>query len=149
MKGSTLPAGAIRLCLVAIYLIALSSCHRAALAGFWLDFKKDRIVKSLSDQGPFGGKREIFWKVSGGRMFSSREFIAFAGKNGWQLIDSLYIPLRRLKKWTYNNSFPFTYSEISDSSMVDVGFPRWIEADIELYRFSTGWVAIEPNEELF
>jgi hypothetical protein len=56
-----------------------------------------------------------------------------------------------MKKWTNNNTFPFTYSEFSDSSVVDVGFPKMIQSDIELYRFSTGWIAIEPGnaEEAF
>jgi hypothetical protein len=133
------------ICFVAIYWITLSSCHKATPAGFWLDFRKNLIVKSISDQGPYGGKREIFWKANSDHTFSSREFIEFANKNGWKLVDSIFIPFERLKKWTNKNTFPFTYSQFSDSSVAEVGLPIWIEADAELYRFSTGWVAVEPG----
>jgi hypothetical protein len=133
------------ICVVTTYWISLTSCHKTTPAGFWLDFRKDLIVKSISDQGPYGGKREIFWKATGGRKFSSQEFIEFAKKNSWQLMDSIFIPLEMLKKWTNNNTFPFTYSQFSDSTIVEVGFPIWIEANVELYRFSTGWVAIQPG----
>ena len=130
---------------VAIYWIAFSSCYKATPADFWLDFRKDLIVKSISDQGLYGGKREILWKAKNDPRFSSQEFIEFAKENGWQLMDSSFIRFKTLKKWTNNYTFPFTYSQFSDSSIVEVGFPIWIEADIELYRFSTGWVAIEPG----
>jgi hypothetical protein len=131
--------------LVAIYCLAFSSCHKGTPAGFWLNFRKDLIVKGISDQGPYGGKREIFWKANDDHTFKSQEFIEFAKKNGWQLMDSIFIPFEKLKKWTNNNTFPFTYSQFSDSSVVEVGFPIWIESDVELYRFSTGWVAVEPG----
>jgi hypothetical protein len=130
---------------IAIYWITPSSCHKASPAGFWLGFRKDLMVKSISDQRPYGGKREIFWKANRDHKFSSQEFIAFATKNGWHLMDSLFIPFRSLKKWTNNNTFPFTYSQFSDSTVVEVGFPIWIETDVELYRFNTGWIAIEPG----
>jgi hypothetical protein len=133
------------LTIVVAFWISLTSCHKASPAGFWLDFRKDLIVKSISDQGPYGGMREIFWKANSDHSFNSQEFLAFAGKNGWQLIDSAFIPFERLKKWTNNNTFPFTYSQFSDSSIAEVGFPFWIKSDIELYRFSTGWIAIEPG----
>src|ERR1700752_957282 len=86
------------ICVVTTYWISLSSCHKTTPAGFWLDFRKDLIVKSISDQGPYGGRREIFWKATGGRKFSSKEFIEFAKENGWQLMDSIFIPLEKLKK---------------------------------------------------
>lgn len=61
--------------------------------------------------------------------------------------DSIFIPFVTLKKWV-NNSFPFTYSQFSDSTMVSVGFPIWIMSDVMVYRFSTGWVAIEPGNAM-
>jgi hypothetical protein len=133
------------ICFAAVYWIALGSCHKAMPAGFWLDFRKDQIVKRISDQGPYGGKREIIWKANSGHKFSSQEFIEFAEKNGWQLMDSIFIPLDMLKKWKNNNTFPFTYSQFSDSTIVEVGFPIRIKADVELYRFKTGWVAVRPG----
>jgi hypothetical protein len=74
---------------VTIYWITLSSCHKATPAGFWLDFRKDLLVRSISDQGPYGGKRELFWKGNRSNQFSSRELVEFATKNGWQLVDSI------------------------------------------------------------
>jgi hypothetical protein len=42
-----------------------------------------------SDQGPWGGRREICWKSEKGKRFTPSEIIDFASKNGWQLTDSL------------------------------------------------------------
>lgn len=131
-------------CFVLTYLILFASCHKATPAGFWLDFRKDLIVKSFSDQGPYGGKRGIFWKSNSNRTFDPFELIEFARKNGWQLTDSIFIPFVTSKKWV-NDSFPFTYSQFSDSTVVNVGFPIWIKSDVVVYRFITGWVAIEPG----
>lgn len=63
-------------------------------------------------------------------------------------VRELFISFDRLKKWTNNNSFPFTYSQFSDTSVVEVGFPIWIEEDVVLYRFSTGLVAVEQGNSM-
>jgi hypothetical protein len=147
MKGATPLNTRKTLAFVAAYWVALSSCHRATPAGFWLDFRKDLLVRSVSDQGSYGGKREIFWKSSSNKHFSPEEFIEFATRNGWQLADSIFIPFERMKRLTNNNTFPFTYSGFSDSSFVDVGFSNQMNSAVELYRFETGWITIEPGSE--
>jgi hypothetical protein len=41
------------LCFIVTYLILFASCHKAIPSGFWLDFRKELIVKNISDQGPY------------------------------------------------------------------------------------------------
>ncbi|SKC72811.1 hypothetical protein [Ohtaekwangia koreensis] len=51
-----------------------------------------------------------------------------------------------LIKWDLNGpTFPFTYADFSDEDMQTSTFPRWITSDVHLYRFKTGWIAVEPG----
>jgi hypothetical protein len=47
MKGSGLLDIGKSMFFVSAFCLAFSSCHKATPAGFWLDFRKDLIVKSV------------------------------------------------------------------------------------------------------
>ena len=64
-----------KLCFVVTYLILFASCHKATPSGFWLDFRKELIVKNISDHGPYGGKLEIFWKSNSNHTFDPQVLI--------------------------------------------------------------------------
>lgn len=131
---------------IIIYLVILSSCGKASPAGFWTYYRKDLLIKSQSDQGPYGGHRELYWKSNKKNTFASRDLIDFATRNGWQIADSIHIKAEILKKWMNDGeTFPFTYSDFNDSSITRSKFPGWISSDVQLYRFKTGWIAVEPG----
>ena len=104
------------------------------------------LVKNVSDQGPFGGHRALYWKNEKKNTFTSSQLIEFATRSGWQLTDSINIPADILKKWkNAEPTFPFTYTDFSDKTMSTQRFPRWINSGVTLYRFKTGWIAVEPG----
>ena len=91
----------------------------------------------------------MYWKSKEKNTFDSRALIDFAAKYGWQLTDSILIPHDELLKWTTNGkTFPFWYSEYIDGSINGQEFPNWINSDIKLYRFKTGWIAVEPGNAM-
>ena len=42
--------------------LVLNSCSKFTPSGFWKNFHSELIEKKSSDQGPFGGTREIEWE---------------------------------------------------------------------------------------
>ena len=129
-----------------IFIVFVTSCSKTTPAGFWTTFHKDRLVKNICDQGPRGGHQELYWKATTKNSFTRVRLIEFAEQNGWQLVDSTSFPADTLKKWHNNEqTFPFTYTDFADKSMNTATFPRWITSDIKLYRFKTGWIAVEPG----
>jgi len=52
----------------------------------------------------------------------------------------------------YNNKevFPLTSTGFSDTLLNDshlTDFPRWFGGQVKVYKFKTGWVAIEPGTD--
>ncbi|SEN75972.1 hypothetical protein SAMN05216436_12152 [bacterium A37T11] len=122
-------------------------------AGFWNNFQKKFLIKTVNDQGTNGGHIAMYWKTEKPGFFNSKEVIAFAVKNGWELKDSLDIQLDNLKTWRYNNVpiFPLSYTgfsivpKIRDSEYEN--FPRWIHANLKIYEFTTGWLTYDPGTD--
>jgi len=112
------------------------SCAKVTPGGFWTNYRKDLIVENLSDQGPYGGHREIFWRSNKKNTFSVRNLVEFAAKNKWRLADSIQMTVETLRKWTNNGqTLPFTSSNFTDTSIIKTAFPNWINSDLRLYRF--------------
>jgi len=134
-------------CLVIVlYCLIFFSCKKVEPGGFWTGFEKDHIVKNNNDQGPWGGCRSLYWKSDVSNKFTSPSLISYANKNGWQLIDSFELSADALSTWRGKDpTFPFTYTDFLDSTMMITAFPRWIETDVTLYRFKTGWIVVEPG----
>lgn len=138
--------------LTLILTLAFISCNKATPAGFWKNFKSNFLLKNISDQGPYGGHRAIYWKADETAIFNSENIIAFASKNGWTLVDSSEFTNDQTSKWTYSNNkvFPLTSTGFSDTLLNDEhlkDFPRWFGGQIKVYKFKTGWVTIEPGTD--
>lgn len=135
-----------------ISTLAFTSCNRATPAGFWKNFKKDLLVKNISDEGPYGGHRAIYWKSDNANSFTSKNVLDFARNNGWTIVDSSSFNNDQTNKWTYNNKavFPLTNTGFSDTQLNDAhltDFPRWFGGQVSVYKFKTGWVRIEPGTD--
>ena len=135
-----------------ILTLAFASCNKATPAGFWKDYKKDLLVKNISDQGPYGGHRAIYWKSDDADTFTSAHILDFAKKNGWTFVDSSEYNGDQTSKWMYNNKavFPLTSTGLSDTLESNTQlehFPRWFGGQIKMFKFKTGWVTIEPGTD--
>ena len=133
-------------------LVAIS-CNKVSPAGFWKSFQNEFLVKNISDQGPYGGHRAIYWKAEKPNSFISSSILDFTKKNGWTLVDSSEYTKEQVSKWTtYNKEaiFPLTSVGFSDtviqSTQLDY-FPRWFGGNVTQYKFKTGVVTIEPGTD--
>lgn len=138
--------------LTLILTLALAACNKATPAGFWKNYEKDLLVKNISDQGPYGGHRAIFWKADRANTFKSNNVLDFADKNGWTLVDSSKFDRELTDKWTYDNQpiFPLSHTGLSDTAAsvsTYQHFPRWFGGQIKVYKFKTGWIAIQPGTD--
>jgi hypothetical protein len=132
--------------------LAFAACNKATPAGFWKKYKKDLLIKNISDQGPYGGHRAIYWKADIPDTFTSTNIFDFASKNGWTLTDSSAFDIDQTNKWVYNRQavFPLTSTGFSDTILNSTQlehFPRWFGGQIKVYTYKTGWVMIEPGTD--
>jgi len=122
--------------------VLLTSCNKTTPAGFWVDFHKDLMLTKNSDQGPWGGHREIIWKSEADNIFSDKELIEFADKNDWKLLDSISFSADTLTK----NSF--SKLKIDDYSLCILNesiLPKLKSNDNKIFIFKTTWLAVEPG----
>lgn len=130
-------------------IIPFLSCQKIFPAGFWTNYRIQNLVENNSNQGPFGGRRSLYWHSDIDKTFRSDQLIAFALKNGWEVHDSLNISRDALKSWESEGpKFPFSYKDFIINDSRNLVFPRWITTDSKLYRFTTGWVALEPGTNI-
>jgi hypothetical protein len=140
------------LLLICILAAAFIACNRATPAGFWQNFKEDLLVKNISDQGPYGGHRAVYWRSDKEQSFNSNETIKFAKMHGWTFVDSSSYDGTQTSKWMYQDQavFPLTSTGFFDTVMNNSQlsyFPRWFDGHVEVYKFKTGWVTIEPGTD--
>ena len=138
--------------LTLIWTLAFVSCNKAIPTGFWKNYETNFLVKNISDQGPYGGHRAVYWKSEKPLSFDTKNILDFAAKNGWTLVDSLEFTKEQTDKWKYSNSpiFPLTSLGFSETILNDAhleDFPRWFGGQVKLYKFKTGWVTIEPGTD--
>jgi hypothetical protein len=142
------------------YLLTLSfflfhtfSCNKITPSGFWKNYQKEFIIKNISDQGPWGGHRAIYWKSNNNNTFNTKQIIDFAVKNGWKFVDSSYFRSENIKKWTYNekNIFPLSWEgfipNFNTQTSVFEYFPRWTDTGLTVLRFKTGWISVTPGSD--
>jgi hypothetical protein len=132
--------------------LAFASCNKATPAGFWKSYQKKYLVKNISNQGPYGGHRAIYWKSDQPSTFTSSCFLDLAIKNGWTLVDSSEFTEDQIHKWTYINKpiFPLSHTGLSDTAAsvsTYEHFPRWFSGRIKVYKFKSGWIAIQPGTD--
>ena len=138
--------------LAVILTLAFISCNKTTPTGFWKNYKTDLLEKNISDQGPYGGHRAVYWKAEKPLTFETKNILDFAAKNGWTLTDSSEFDQTQTIKWTYNNKgiFPLSNTGFNDtikSISTYNYFPRWFGGQLKLYKFKTGWVTIEPGTD--
>jgi len=138
--------------LTLIWALTFISCNKATPTGFWKNYKTNFLVKNISDQGPYGGHRAIYWKSGKPLTFDTKSILEFAIKNGWTFTDSSEFEQNQTMKWTYGNKeiFPLSNTGFNDT-IKDIStysyFPRWFGGELKLYKFKTGWVTIEPGTD--
>ena len=140
------------LLLTLILTLAFTSCNKATPAGFWKSYERKFLIRNISDQGPYGGHRAVYWKADKLNTFTPTSFLEFASKNGWTLVDSSEFNSDQTNKWTYSDKavFPLIstgFSEIVVNNTQLEHFPRWFGGQIMVYKFKTGWVTIEPGTD--
>jgi hypothetical protein len=121
-------------------IVLASSCNKTTPAGFWTNFHEDLIVTKDSDQGPWGGHREIYWKSENERTFTSREIIDFALENGWQLTDSLIYTNDSLRPLTNYLDTDYSHDILNETVLEQIK-----SSDNYIFVFKTGWIAVEPG----
>ena len=117
-----------------------ASCTVIGPASFWASFHKKLIEKYESDQGPWGGYRNIQWKSTGEKVFQTNEVLHFAKRNGWELTDSLLLTSAYLQ---YDNKGKgdYMYDLIRQSVLKE-----WELKNVNvIYIFKTGWISVEPG----
>lgn len=120
----------------------MTSCNKTTPAGFWKDFHKDLILTKNSDQGPWGGQREINWKSESTNTFTDKELIEFADKNDWKLLDSISFSADTLTKKSFSTLKNDDYSlDILNESIL----PKLKTNDNRIFIFKTTWLAVEPG----
>jgi hypothetical protein len=122
--------------------VLATSCNKTTPAGFWTTFHKDLITINNSDQGPWGGHREINWKAETKSPFTERELIAFSKNNDWKLIDSISFSVDSITSESFSKLKNDDYSLhiIKDRILTDLN-PK----DNKIYIFKTTWLAVEPG----
>ena len=135
--------------LIGISLLT-TSCNKITPARFWKNYHKDLQLKTLSDQGPWGGYKIIHWESKDNYSFETNDILKYAKENGWTLVDSSEYGKNLPKSWTYldKNVFPFNYNEPIDlNNQINDKLQRWIDSDFKLFSFKTGWIIIKPGTD--
>jgi hypothetical protein len=138
--------------LIIITTLFLNSCNNLIPTAFWKDFESNYILENISDQGPYGGHRAMYWKAETKKTFKSEKIIEFAEENGWILTGTEKFNLEKMKNWKENGKyvFPLTSQGFKPELMEDniaEDFPRWINSDITVYKFKTNFVTITPGTD--
>jgi hypothetical protein len=113
-------------------------------AGFWRSYDSKHIVRSSSDQGPWGGTRWIQWQAERAGTFQPAAAVTFAHDNGWTCEAPQEVTRSVLEQWVMLNKpvFPLIHG---DTGAASGDLPRHIDSDAVLVRCETGWVRIDPG----
>ena len=119
-----------------------TSCNKTTPAGFWTNFQNNHIKENNSNQGPWGGHTEVFWKGDTQNTFSDFKLIEYAQKNNWKLVDSISFSVDSIA----DNDF--TKLKIDDYSLTILKKNIQLNAasnDYKVFIFKTNWLAVEPG----
>lgn len=139
-----------RIKLFVFLILCNAACNKITPAGFWNNYQLKYLVENLSDQTFNRGTRAMYWNFENNKIVSKNDIIDFTKENGWELIDSFRVKVKELKAWNYNHKsiFPLSYTGFNakpiNDSMYEY-FPRWINNDLIVYRFKTGWLVFDPG----
>ena len=133
-----------------IILLVIQSCSSTMPSGFWKKFEANCLTREISDQGPWGGYRALYWK-SNKSIFNSSNVLAFATKNGWKFKDSINFSLNDKQNWNHNGNkiFPLShhgFTPIGNYSSTEFdNFPLNITSNLIVFIFETDWVKVDPG----
>ena len=123
-------------------IVLLTACNKTTPASFWINFRKDLILSKNSNQGPWGGHIEIFWKSAVKNTFSDKELIEYAEKNEWEIIDSISFLTDTLTEKSFSNLKNDDYSlDILKERVLS----KLKSKDNKIFIFKTTWLAVEPG----
>ena len=111
----------------------LASCRNVMPGNFWSRLHTDYIIQNISDQGPRGGHREIFWESKKPATFSATEIIQFAQTHGWKFVDSSYNYSGLSKTWHVFNT------REASPPFQNTYFDKWAKTDWKLLQFDSKW----------
>jgi hypothetical protein len=120
----------------------VTSCNKTKPAGFWTDFQKDCILSKNSDQGPWGGHRELNWESVAINTFTPKKLIEFAEKNDWKLLDSISFSADTLTKISFSNLKIDAYS---NDILKEIVLTKLKSNDNRIFIFKTTWLAVEQG----
>ncbi len=123
--------------------VFLTSCNKTTPAGFWTEFHSDLILTKKSDQGPWGGQREINWESKSKNVFTNNELIEFAEKNGWKFIDSTSFDADTLTKGGLSQ---LKIDDYSQDILIDSVLPMLESKNNKILVFKTNWLKVEPGD---
>ena len=130
-------------------LLLFTSCGLQP-GSFWTGFNKEFIEDHRNDQGPWGGKRSIHWKLSNQSKFNKIEILEYAELNDWILIEEQEMPiskLQQLKKSDENllqlrlNGFE------AEPGSLPIEVPIYFNQSVTMYRFKTSWLMYYPGTD--
>jgi hypothetical protein len=120
----------------------VTSCSKITPSAFWTDFHNGFVTTTNSNQGPWGGQREIAWKSEINNTFKDKDLIEFADKNDWKLIDSMSFSADTLTKNTFAKLKNDDYSlQILNEFIL----PKIKSKNGKIFVFKTTWLNIEPG----
>lgn len=120
----------------------MTSCNSTTPAGFWTSFHKDIMLTNNSDQGPWGGHRELNWKSEINNTFTDKELIEFADKNDWKFVDSISFSTDSITKSEFSKLKNDAYSlKLLNERILLKLKPN----DNKVLIFKTTWLAVEPG----
>jgi hypothetical protein len=127
---------------IAIGLTIFSvSCSKTTPAGFWTDFHDDLIATHSSNQGPWGGYREINWKSEIANTFHAKELLEFSAEHDWTVVDSMAFSTDTLTARTVELKTDDYATDIFKEEIL----PKLKAQDSKLFVFKTTWLAVEPG----
>ena len=118
------------------------SCTKTTPAGFWTDFHKEFLTTNNSNQGPWGGQRELSWKGEINYAFTENELIDYASKNDWSLIDSITLRTDSLNVETLTK---LKNDDYSLAILKETVVPNIKPNNSKLFIFKTTWLSVEPG----
>jgi hypothetical protein len=128
--------------IIFVLIVLTTACSEKTPASFWTNYQKNLIKSKTSDQGPWGGHREIYWKSETANTFTEIELIEFAKKNYWKLIDSISFSADTL---TQNSFLKLKSDDYSLDILKDRVLTKLKSNDNRVFVFKTTWLAVEPG----
>lgn len=123
-------------------IVLVASCSKTTPAGFWTTFHKDLIFTKNSNQGPWGGYTEIYWKSEDNSTFIDGELIEFANNNDWMLIDSISLSTDTLTEKSFSKLKNDDYSlDILKEEILT----KIKSTDNKIFVFKTTWLEVESG----